>query len=397
MPLKDAALGAAAGASASWATALFLLQRYLQRELKTPELVHWCIQDGRIQFGDKDLADQHLLQEVKLLLREYWPHPILEFSGYTSTIWSGFWGALPCYVSPGNVEILTLQDGGTVSLHWIESSAVNSKAPITLVLPGLNNDSRTSFVQETMRHLQAGGFRAAALNFRGTGGLSLTSPRLGCADSWQDLPEVLEHIRKANPGVQLFAMGFSMGGGMLLRYLGEAGGKTPLQAAVAIAAPVDFPAVGASLESTFKKRVMNMFMVNGVKLFGMRSLFSSQYAASIDKVAVLKARTLRQLEDLTVCKLHGYRDAWDYYASNSPRDKLAGIAVPVLVVNAADDPVVSVNTMPVEDMRRNPSIYLSITRRGGHIGWGSGGMGAACWTDNMAVAFMQACTLRSRL
>merc|ERR1712224_130669 len=136
-------------------------------------------------------------------------------------------------------------------------------------------------------------------------------------------------------------------------------------------------------------------MVNGVKMFMVASFFKSPYAHLVDKSTVLRAHTLRQLEEASICKVHGYKDGFDYYSQNSPRPKLSGIAVPTLVINAEDDPVVSSATLPLEDMKRNPRIYVTITRRGGHIGWGSGGLGAAAWTDNMAVDFMQACALRS--
>lgn len=389
-PWKDVALGAAAGAAASFATTLLVLQRYLQRELKRPELVHGPVEE-------RDLAEQHLLQEVKLLLREYWPHPVLEFSGYTSTIWSGFWAVLPTTVSSDNVELLTLQDGGTVSLHWSEAASGCIKERIALVLPGLNNDSRTAFVQSSMRHLQDAGIHAVALNYRGTGGLDLTSRKLGGLDSWHDLREVIDHLKKANPAAQLFAVGFSMGSAMLLKYLGEAGQSTPLKAAVAMAAPVDLPAVTASLHSNLKKRLMGFAMAQGVKMFVLHGVLRSPYGHLVNKRTVFLATTMGEIDEATICPMNGYKNPKEYYDSNDPRTTLSRIAVPTLVVNAEDDPVVSISTVPREEMRQNPRIYLAITRRGGHIGWGSGGLGSASWTDNMAVDFMQACALRSRL
>uniref|UniRef100_A0A7S3HL67 Uncharacterized protein n=1 Tax=Spumella elongata TaxID=89044 RepID=A0A7S3HL67_9STRA len=115
----------------------------------------------------------------------------------------------------------------------------------------------------------------------------------------------------------------------------------------------------------------------------------------MSKKDVLTATSLRRLEEASICKLHGYADAEEYYASNSPRPFLQAIAVPTLVVNAQDDPVVGISTLPREELAKNPRVYTVITRRGGHIGWGSGGLGAAAWTDDMAVDFMQACALRA--
>lgn len=392
MHWRDAAAGAAVGASASAAAILALLQRYVQRELATPELIH-------APMEERELEDQHLLQEVKLLLRDYWPHPILEFSGYTSTVWSGFWAVLPSAISPGAIEELTLEDGGTVSLHWCEEPVgVGSREKrIALVLPGLNNDSRTSFIQTTMQHLRGYGFHAVALNYRGTGGLELKSPRLGCADSWRDIAPVVAHLQRSHPGALIFGIGFSMGGGILLRHLGEEGARAGFKAAVTIAAPVDFIAVASSLESSVRKRWMNFLMVNGIKFLMLHGVMKSPFAGMLDVGKLWRARSLRQFDEASVCRMHGYKDAEDYYNQSSALPKLRNVAVPTLIVHAADDPVVSVKTLPIEELRQNPRIYVAITRRGGHIGWGSGGLGAAAWTDNMAADFMQACALRSRL
>jgi len=355
-----------------------------------PNLIHSPVEE-------RLLEDQKLLTEVKLLLRDYWPHPVLEFSGYISTAWSGLWAALPANAAPGFVEKLILKDGGTVSLHWGLLPASGNRSRVALILPGLNNDSRTSFVQSTMGHLRDEGFQAVALNYRGTGGLEITSPKFGCADSWNDIVEVVKHIEIVVPGASLFAVGFSMGAGILLKHLGEEGPNARFKAAVAIAAPVDFLAVGNSLESSLKKRLMNFVMVSGVKLFMIHSFLKSPYADQLDVGKMWRARTLRQLEEASICKLHGYANSEDYYAQNSPRTVLPAIAVPTLIVNAEDDPVVSFKTLPVEDLKKNPRLYVAITKRGGHIGWGSGGLGAAAWTDAMAAHFMQACAPRSRL
>uniref|UniRef100_A0A7S1WKX9 AB hydrolase-1 domain-containing protein n=1 Tax=Alexandrium catenella TaxID=2925 RepID=A0A7S1WKX9_ALECA len=350
-----------------------------------------------IHRSSSKIDEDELLLKIQLALRDYWPHPVLEFSGYISTAWSGFWAVLPT-AAPGRLEVLTLQDGGTVSLHWAEEPQQGGANRVALVIPGLNNSSSTSFVQQTMRNLQKEGFHAVAFNYRGTAGMDLTSPRFGCVDSWRDLPEVLSHLETAKPGAEFFAVGFSMGGGILLRHIGEAGAKTRLRAVVSIAAPVDYPAVGASLESNLKKRALNFAMTNGVKLFMLRSALRCDAVRSrLDVGRLLRARTMRQIEEASICPVHGYEDAREYYAKNSPAPLLERISVPTLVIHAEDDPVVSMATLPVEAMRRNPNIYVAVTRRGGHIGWGSGGLGAASWTDSMAVHFMQACASRSRL
>lgn len=374
-----------------------IVRRYLQNELRPPRLVHGRSESPFDGSNTEEATavppeDRQRLLEVMLLLRDYWPHPVLEFSGYTSTFWSGLWAVLPTS-SSGNKEFLTLRDGGTVSLHWsMEPStpaALSGNSGIVLVLPGLNNDSCTYFVQGSMEHLRDHGFQAVAVNYRGVGDLDLTSPKVGGADSWQDIVEIVAHIENRHPGVPLFAVGFSMGAMILLRYLGERGAHARLRAAVALAAPVDMNAAAASLESSLKKRSINFMMVSGLKMLMFRKIWRSEYRSEVDFGGMLRARTMRQFEEASICRLHGYKDAEEYYTTNNPRSVLPHIDVPTLIVNAEDDPVVSVSTLPMEELGGNRRIFVAITRRGGHIGWGSGGLGVRSWTDSMAAQFLR--------
>lgn len=287
--------------------------------------------------------------------------------------------------------MLMLSDGGTVSLHWADPPT-NPSNRVVLVLPGLNNDSKTSFVQATLSHLSDNGFHAVALNYRGTGGLPLTSPKMGGGDTWHDFNHVLDHIQTARPGAHMFAIGFSMGAMNLLKFLGEEGDQVRLRGAVAIAAPVDAGAIARSLESSLKKCTTNFVMTSGAKLLVLLPLLNSEFIKCIELGRALRARSMRQLEEATICLMNGYKNADEYYDMNSPRPLLQRIAVPTLIVNAEDDPVVSVTTLPLEELRANPFIYTVLTRRGGHIAWGSGGYGSASWTDSIARRFLQLCT-----
>merc|ERR1711865_887881 len=128
------------------------------------------------------------------------------------------WGFL---FPPGRMEKLKLADGGTVSLEWgnapTKSEDISQCCRAVLLLPGLNNSSRTPYIQAAMRHFEKLGFFVAAFNYRGIAGTPLTTQRVGCADAWRDLPEVFAHMEASLPGVELYGIGYSMGGGILLR------------------------------------------------------------------------------------------------------------------------------------------------------------------------------------
>ncbi|CAE7229283.1 ABHD3 [Symbiodinium necroappetens] len=371
---RDVAKGAVLGATSATALAVMLMRRYLREELRPAVLFHSPV-------DEKHPEDQRLLQQVKLVLSDYWPHPILEFSGYFSTMYSCLWAVMPSMHMRGRMEVLELSDGGTMSLHWYEPPLTDS-GRVVVLLPGLNNDSRTSFVQSSMRHFRHEGFQAVALNYRGLAGQELKTSKVGCADCWRDMPEVEEHLGKVCAGAEFSAVAFSMGGVILLRHLGEMGAKTLFSSAVTVASPVDVPAVISSFNSSIRKRLTNYIMTTGVK--------RSKFRHLVDMNKLLSARGIADIDQAAICPLHGYATASEYHEAISPRPHLNKISIPTLLVHAEDDPVISYSTMPFQDLRRNPKLYVAVTKRGGHIGWGSGGLGAGAWTDTMAAHFMQA-------
>lgn len=383
--MREWQVGALSGATVASVSILALVRRYVNQELQVPKLIHGV--------DAQDLEDQRLLLEVQLLLMHYWPHPLIEFSGYVSTSWIGIWALRPVVPQPPaeQLEVVTLRDGGTVSLHWFQKPTA-SKKPVVLVLPGINNQSGTSFVQTTMRHLEGYGFRAVALNYRGVGSLELTSPRLGLMDSWQDLPEVVAHLEATRPGAELFAVGFSMGALTLMNYLGDQGAKARFRAAVGIAGPMDLEQCAADISSPqWKKRVISFTICHGVKHHLFSKLVVSPFSHLVDRDRVRRIHLMRGLDEI-VSELHGYRDVDDYYARNSPRPRLANISVPTLLLNSADDPVVSFKCFPKREVERNHHIYAAVSRRGGHIGHGGGGLGPDSWADTLAARFLQVST-----
>ena len=292
------------------------------------------------------------------------------------------------------MEVLDLSDGGTMSLHWYEPPTVNTNKVVVL-LPGLNNDSHTSFIQSAMRHFRSEGFQAVALNYRGLAGLRLKTPKIACGDCFRDMPDVENHLAKTCPRAEFSAVGFSMGGSILLRHLGAVGANTLFSSAVTVAAPVDLEAVMKSFTSSARKKLVSFAIASGVKLLMLHELRKSQFAQLVDMRKVLTAGSLADIDEAAICPLHGYATAPEYHRAISARPHLGNIRIPTLVVQSEDDPVISYNTMPFQELRRNPRIYVAVTKRGGHIGWGSGGLGAGAWTDTMAAHFMQA-TSRTR-
>lgn len=368
--------GALLGGSISALASLFLFRRYLQA-IHPPSLTY-----------QETTENKQALLDCLALLRPYWPHPFLRLSGLLSTAMSGL-RSKPSGKGKEE-EVLVLPDGGTVSLVW--THRVGGGKGVVLILPGLNNSSDTPYIQQASHSLHRKGFSTVVLNYRGVGGRPLNSLRVGCADSWLDFPSVLAHIRKRYTSARMFALGFSMGGGMLVRYLGEHAALCAIEAAVAVSAPLNFTYNARFLENGFLQRLVNFAMTLPIKvsMYKQRTWLEKSAAKGVDKWAILRALSLREIEERSICLLHGYKDAEEYYSKNDGGAVLDRVAVPLLIVTSDDDPVVQADLTPMDKVRDNPNVILAVTRSGGHLGWTNKGLslGPSTWLDSVCTQFL---------
>jgi predicted alpha/beta-fold hydrolase len=326
-------------------------------------------------------ANKATLLACATLFRDYWPH-FFAWDGLLSTVVAAV-KSQPLGLAPTRTEVIQMEDGGETSLEWLE--VPNPKA-VVLLLPGLNNSSKSIYIQQTMKFLAQRGFTTVALNYRGVGELNLKSKRIGCADSYLDLPLVTAHICATCP-LPLFAIGYSMGGGMLARHLGVCHAETKIVGAITVSAPLDFEAVVAKLESTVVGSIANFWMTWPIKFEMLRQ---REWVASnnLSVTGLLSATSLRQIEERSICVLHGYSDADDYYQHSSPKSTLNEVRTPLLILTAEDDPVVDASTTPLEIIRGNPHLILATTKHGGHIGWTTTkGITGHSWCDHVSTKF----------
>ena len=267
-----------------------------------------CTLDGlrrylqALLWGPDSFTLLHPQEEAERLLKEAlvrWPH-LLELWGLQSTLAVGL-QLPPRTRGTTHEQILRLSDGGTVRLSW-EEPIYGPPLGVVLLCPGLNNSSRWAFVQHLSTHLSRNRFVSVCFDYRGTAGLKLSSPRVGCADSWRDLPEVLAAISAAKPGRPILAIGHSMGGAIVAKHLADFGRETPLAAAAIVSAPLDISAHMAALEATAQARLVNcaMAMMAKVPFYRHRTHAASRsHVAAVDWTALAKATSLRGLEAAT--------------------------------------------------------------------------------------------------
>lgn len=298
-------------------------------------------------------------------------------------------------------ERLDTPDGDFLDLDWTAPIADGSRRtspipngsretrPIVVLLHGLEGCSESGCMIEAARLCTEAGLRAVALNFRGRSGTPNRLPRAYHAGETGDLAYVLEVLHRREPGAPLAALGFSLGGNVLLKYLGERGNPAgpALRAAAAVSVPVDLAASTSRLERGMG-RLYTRFFIRALRN-GVRAK-AAVMPVPYDRDAALEARTLRAFDDAVVAPLHGFRDAADYYARSSSKRYLEAIRVPTLLLQARDDPFLPASLELLAAVRDNPWLRAGFVERGGHVGFveGHAPWAARFWAEAEAVRFL---------
>jgi predicted alpha/beta-fold hydrolase len=289
---------------------------------------------------------------------------------------------------PLDTERVELPDGDFVDLHETPSD-LPSDAPVTLILHGLEGSSRANYVTTLARELAGHGIRAVRLNFRACSGEMNRLPRFYHAGDTGDLDFVVNHLRGRAPGALIALAGFSLGGNVLLKYLGERGSDATrdIVAAAAVSVPFDLAAGTRNLERPGMTRIYTLYFMRKLRA---KALHKREVLADLcDVEGALAARTVREYDEAATARLHGFRDAWHYYEQSSSHSWLDQIRLPTLVLHSLDDPFQPADVVPVRAVRENPWLVDGITASGGHVGFITGSpWRPVFWAEREAARFI---------
>lgn len=289
-------------------------------------------------------------------------------------------------------EVWDTPDGDALEVDFadvegVEWSRLGDEAPIGLVLHGLEGCARTGYAHQSYKEFARRGVRPVGLNFRTCGGRKPNVKRAYHAGETGDPRLVVERLKERFPNVPLVAVGFSLGGNVLLKLLGEWGDASLLEAGASVSAPHDLSRSVRRLERGFS-RVYSAYL----RRLMQRKLLdrADELAGDTNIKEALRARTLRDLDEHLTAPLHGFAGAEEYYACSSSRGYLADIAVPTLVVRSKDDPFLDLGDIPHEILDGNPHLTADITSHGGHVGFvgrdSSGGL--SWWAEARTAGFL---------
>ncbi len=288
-------------------------------------------------------------------------------------------------------ERVTTRDGDFVDLDWADGDG-RPGAPLLLILHGLEGSSRSHYALSLMGLALARRWRAVTLNFRSCSGELNRLPQFYHSGHTDDLDDVIALLLLREPATRLGAVGFSLGGNVLLKWLGERDKDAPeqLAGAVAISVPFDLGPCARVLDRGLRRRVYtaNFLASMRAKVRG-KARRSPEFAALVDLPLALRATTFAEYDRAVTARLHGFADERDYWVRASSRPYLGAIRRPTLLVNALDDPIVPPEALP--DPGSLPDcVRAEFPRRGGHAGFidGRWPWRVGSWAERRAVEFL---------
>lgn len=271
-------------------------------------------------------------------------------------------------------ERLTTPDGDELIVDHLNSPGAAARV---LLLHGLEGSSNSVYIQGMSKLAQDRGLSVSVMNFRGCarepGNLYRMipnhRPRMYHSGETTDFDFFATTMAQREPDVRHFAIGVSLGGNVLLKWLGDTPDQRIVEGAVALSVPYDLRAGATHLEAGLGRLYAASFVRTlSVKAERVAKIFPEE-AAGVNVAGLRKATTFREIDDYATAPLHGFRDAEDYWFRCSSLRVLDRIATPTLCVSAMDDPFLPPRVLEEVAAAKSASVELIVTRQGGHIGF----------------------------
>jgi uncharacterized protein len=280
-------------------------------------------------------------------------------------------------------ERIDTPDGDFLDLDWSRTGARR----LAVLSHGLEGSSDRSYMRGMARALNIAGWDALAWNYRGCGGEPNRTLRFYHSGATDDLQVVLDHALGLGIYDELVLIGFSLGGNLTLKYLGEKEGAIDgrITRAVAFSVPCDLRSSAYALARPANAIYMRRFLRTLTDKVRMKMIAMPGQLEDRDLAGM---RSFLEFDDRYTAPLHGFRDAEDYWARSSCRPYLGGITIPALMVNAANDPFLAPECFPRREAALSACFYLEVPASGGHVGFMSSRPGGDYWMEERALRFL---------
>ena len=277
-------------------------------------------------------------------------------------------------------ERLELEDGDFLDLDWSRTG----RNRLAVLTHGLEGGSTQTYIRGMAAALVAAGWDVLAWNFRGCSDEPNRLLRAYHSGDTADLAAIIAHAATAYARIAL--IGFSLGGNVTLKYVGEARPHPAIVAAAAISVPLDLASSARKLDERWSNRIyLRRFLIPLIAKIEAKAL---NFPGKLNTDNIRAIRGFQEFDGRYTAPLHGFRDAADYWKRASARQFLPRIAIPTLILNARNDPFLTADSLPYPEAEANPSVFLEVPDSGGHVGFLDFAHGVQPWSERRVAEFI---------
>lgn len=270
----------------------------------------------------------------------------------------------------------------------LDFSTVNSET-LVIAKHGLEGSSNSKYMLSLINFLNRRKIDAVAVNFRGCSGEDNKHLYAYNSGKTDDVSVIIAYILNNYSYKNIVLVGYSMGGNIALKYLGETAAiPKEIKAAIAISVPCDLEGSSNTLANWNNTIYLNRFL----KTLKEKSLVKNQKfpKSTLDTEAIRSAKTFEEFDNAVTAPLFGYKNAKDYWTQCSSKQFLSAIKTPTLIINAKDDTFLSESCFPFKEANENSKLYLEVPKYGGHVGFNTTVVGKdLLWSENRVTSFIQ--------
>lgn len=286
-------------------------------------------------------------------------------------------------------ERLELPDGDFIDLAWC-INGLNKNAPLVILLHGLGGGVNSIYVSGLLRAFANAGFRGVLMHFRGASEEPNRILRAYHSGDTADFAYFLEILAKREPFTKKATVGISLGGNVLLKWLGETGASLWIDAAIAVSVPFQLNSVANKMSQGFS-RLYQAYLLKRLRYTFLKKLDHIN-DSPFSKNDLLSLKTLWEFDEQITAPINGFQSAKEYYQKASSRQYLKSIATPTLIIHAQDDPFMTPDVIP-SPKELSSQITLELSQYGGHVGFIAGtGMGQSqpmYWLEQRIPEFLK--------
>jgi uncharacterized protein len=304
--------------------------------------------------------------------------PRFLFSAHLETIFPALLRRVSLH--PYTRERITTPDYDFLDLDWLQKGSDK----LVIISHGLEGNSQRAYIKGMARIFFSSGYDVLAWNYRGCSEEMNRQLRFYHSGASDDLNVVVNHAIDKKAYKNIFLVGFSLGGNMTLKFLGESPPRPEVKKAVAISVPLD-------LRTSCEKISLPgnwIYSRRFIKSLKRKILIKSALMPGLDVTGLHQVKTLKDFDDRYTAPLHGFKDAVDYYSKCSAINFLATIQTPTLVINTENDPFLSKECFPAALLKNHGHVRLEILSKGGHVGFTQFNKNGLYWSEQRAFNFI---------